>query len=183
MSLLRFCEWLATTPGSIALHESRYMFLIVLTVHVLTLCVFVGTAVILDLRLLGLTLRRVPASEVIARLLPWTGAGFLLMIVSGALLFYAAPVLRYQNLFFRLKMVTLILAVMNAWVFHRTVYRKMADWDMDPVPPPGARVASGLSLALWAVMITLGRMIPYQAYWFDCARQPQSAIVNLLMGC
>ena len=55
MSLLRFCEWLAATPGSIALHESRYMFLIVLTVHVLTLCVFVGTAVILDLRLLGWT--------------------------------------------------------------------------------------------------------------------------------
>ena len=183
MSLLRFCEWLAATPGSIALHESRYMFLIVLTVHVLTLCVLVGTAVMLDLRLLGLTLRRVPASEVMARLLPWTGAGFLLMILSGALLFYAAPVLRYQNLFFRLKMVTLILAVTNAWLFHRTVYRKMADWDMDPVPPPGARVAGILSLVLWGVMITLGRMIPYQGYWFDCARQPQSAIVNLLMGC
>ena len=183
MSLLRFCEWLAATPGSIALHESRYMFLIVLTVHVLTLCVFVGTAVMLDLRLLGLTLRSVPASEVMARLLPWTAAGFLVMIVSGALLFYAAPVLRYQNLFFRLKTVTLILAVMNAWLFHRTVYRKMADWDRDPVPPPGARAAAGLSLALWAVLITLGRMIPYQAYWFDCARQPQSAIVNLLMGC
>ena len=40
MSLLRFCEWLASTPGSIALHESRYVFLIILTVHVLTLAVF-----------------------------------------------------------------------------------------------------------------------------------------------
>ena len=183
MSLLRFCQWLSATPGSIALHESLYTFLIVLTVHVLTLCVFVGTAVMLDLRLLGLTLRRVPASEVMERLLPWTAAGFLVMIVSGALLFYAAPVLRYQNLFFRLKMVTLILAVMNAWVFHRTVYRKIADWDTDPVPPPGARAAAGLSLASWAVLIALGRMIPYQEYWFDCSRQPQSAIVNLLMGC
>lgn len=183
MLLFRFCEWLAATPGSVALHESRYMYLIVLTVHVLTLCVFVGTAAMLDLRLLGLTLRRVPASEVMARLLPWTGAGFLVMLVSGALLFYAAPVLRYQNLFFRIKMVTLILAVMNAWVFHRTVYRKRADWDMDPVPPRGARVAGVLSLALWAVLITAGRLIPYQAYWFDCARQPQSAIVNFLMGC
>ena len=183
MSLLRFCEWLAATPGSIALHESRYMFLIVLTVHVLTLCVLVGTAVMLDLRLLGLTLRRVPASEVMARILPWTAAGFLVMIVSGALLFYAEPVSRYHNLFFRLKMVTLVLAVTNAWVFYRTVYRGIADWDMYPVPPRAARVAGGLSLALWAVMITLGRMIPYQAYWFDCARQPQSAIVNLLMGC
>ena len=48
MSLLRFCEWLAATPGSIALHESRYMYLIVLTVHVMTLCLFVGTAVMVE---------------------------------------------------------------------------------------------------------------------------------------
>ena len=183
MSLLRFCEWLAATPGSIALHESRYMYLIVLTVHVLTLTVFVGTALMLDLRLLGMAMRRVPASEAIARLLPWTAAGFLVMIVSGALLFYAAPMLRYQNVFFRLKMVTLVLAVLNAWVFYRTVYRNVTDWDRYPVPPRGARVAGGLSLALWAIIITLGRMIPYQAYWFDCARKQQSAILNLLMGC
>lgn len=183
MSLLRFCEWLAATPGSIALHESRYMYLIVLTVHVLTLTVFVGTALMLDLRLMGMTMTRVPASEVIARLLPWTTAGFLVMITSGALLFYAAPMLRYQNVFFRLKMVALVLAALNVWVFRSTIYRGIAKWDLDPVPPRRARVAGGVSLALWAILITLGRMIPYQLYWFDCSRQPQSAIVNALSGC
>ena len=60
MSFLRFCEWLASTPGSIALHESRYVFLAILTVHVLTLALFVGTALMIDLRLLGVTLSRVP---------------------------------------------------------------------------------------------------------------------------
>ena len=159
------------------------MYLIVLTVHVLTLTVFVGTALMMDLRLLGMTMTRVPASEVIARLLPWTAAGFLVMMTSGALLFYAAPMLRYQNVFFRLKMVALVLAALNVWVFRITVYPGIADWDLDPVPPRRARVAGGLSLALWAIMITLGRMIPYQLYWFDCSRQPQSAIVNALSGC
>ena len=158
------------------------MFLIILTVHVLTLCVLVGTTAMLDLRLLGLTLQRVPASEVMARLLPWIAAGFLVMIASGSLLFYADPVVKYRNLFFRLKMVTLILVVLNAWVFHRRVYRTVG-WDVQPVLPRGARVAASLSLALWAIMITLGRMIPYQAYWFDCGRQPHSTIVSLLMGC
>src|SRR6185503_287330 len=118
MSLLRFCEWLANTPGSIALHESRYVFLIVLTVHVLTLAVFVGTAVMIDLRVLGVTMMRVPASEVLARLLPWTTAGFLVMVTSGTLLFYSAPLVRYHNLFFRFKMMALVLALLNAWVFH-----------------------------------------------------------------
>ena len=181
MPLLRFCEWLATTPGSIALHESLYVYLIVSTVHVVTLSLFVGTAVMLDLRLLGATMRGVPVSEVAARLRPWTAAGFLLMIISGALLFYANPPLRYQNIFFRTKMAMLVLAGVNAWMFHHTVYRRVAEWDRDPVPPRSARVAGGLALVLWAVMITSGRMIAYD--WFDCRRQPQPAIVNVLAGC
>jgi hypothetical protein len=183
MSLLRLCEWLAATPWSIALHESRYMYLGVLTVHVLTLCVLVGITAMLDLRLLGLTLRQVPASEVLTRLLPWAVAGFLVMAASGALLFYADPVMKYRNVFFRLKMVTLILAVLNAWVFHGRTYRDVADWDLDPVAPRGARMAACLSLGLWAIMITLGRLIPYQVYWFGCGTPSQSAIVKLLMGC
>jgi len=183
MSLLRFCEWLATTPGSIALHESRYMYLIVLSVHVLTLGMFVGTAAMTDLRLLGLTLPNVRASEVVARLLPWTKAGFLVMLISGSLLFYAAPLLRYQNIFFRVKMVTLVLAGVNVWVFHKTVYRRVAEWDLDPVPPRRARMGAGVALVLWAILIMLGRMIPYQVYWFDCSKQPQAVIVNLLAGC
>jgi len=160
-------EWLAETPWSIALHESRYVFLIVLTIHVLTLTVFVGTAVMIDLRLLGMTMSRVPVSQVMSRLLPWTGAGLLLMIASGALLFYAAPLVRYHNVFFRFKMAVLVLAVANAWVFHRTAYRSVALWDLDPVPPRAARVAGGLSLLSWALMITAGRMMAYQGYWFD----------------
>ena len=166
MSLLRFFEWLAATPGSIALHESRYMYLIVLTVHVMTLSVFVGTAVMVELRLLGLTMRRVPASEVVSRLLPWTVGGFLVMVLSGSLLFYAAPVDRFENLFFRGKMAMLVLAGINAWVFHKTAYRSIADWDLDPVPPPKVRLAGGVALALWAFIILAGRMIPYQLYWF-----------------
>ncbi len=37
MSLLSFVEWLAGTRGSIALHESLYMYPLIESVHVLTL--------------------------------------------------------------------------------------------------------------------------------------------------
>ncbi len=167
MSLVSLCDWLATTPGSIALHESRYLYLIVLTVHVMTLCVFVGIAVILNLRLMGVTMLRVPVSEVVGRLLPWIVAGFSVMIVSGSLLFYADPLEKYGNLFFRVKMGLLILAGVNVWVFYTTVYRSVVEWDLDPVPPGRARLVGGVGLVLWAAIITAGRMIPYQAYWFD----------------
>ena len=117
MSVISSLEWLAATPWSIALHESRYMYLIVLTAHVLTLSVFVGTALIVDLRLLGVTMRHVAASEVMTRLLPWTSGGFIVMVVSGSLMFYASPLDRYDNLFFRAKMGLLVLAGINVWIF------------------------------------------------------------------
>ncbi len=165
MSLLSFCQWLEKTPGSIALHESLWMYPLVESVHVLTLCLFLGTAIMLDLRLLGVTMRRTPVSEMVEQLLPWTAAGFGVMIFSGALLFYAIPVKSYLNIFFRVKLVMLLLAGLNAWLFHVTVYRRVADWDVDAVMPTGAKVAAGLSLVLWAGIVFAGRMIAYN--WFD----------------
>jgi len=166
VSLFRFVEWLGNTSWSIALHESRYVFLLVLMIHVLTLSVFVGTAFMIDLRLLGKTMTAVPVSQVITRLMPWTEAGFLVMLVTGALLFYAAPVARYENIFFRVKMAALALAVMNVWLFRRNVYRRVGEWDHDPVPPRRVRVVGALSLLLLALIITAGRMMAYQDYWF-----------------
>jgi hypothetical protein len=120
----------------------------------------------LDLRLLGLTMRQVPVSEVTGRLLPWTVAGFVLMFLSGALLFYAIPVRTYQNIFFRIKVAMLLLSGLNAWIFHHsTVYRRVAEWDLDPRPPKQARRAAAFSLALWMGIVVAGRMIAYN--WFD----------------
>lgn len=166
MSLFRFFEWLGNTSWSIAFHESRYVFLLVLMIHVLTLSVFVGTAFMIDLRLLGKTMTAVPVSQVMRRLMPWTEAGFLVMIVTGALLFYAAPVARYENIFFRIKMAALAMAVLNMWLFRRNVYRRVAEWDRDPVPPRRVRMSGALSLLLLALIITAGRMMAYQDYWF-----------------
>jgi hypothetical protein len=163
--VLEFCQWLGSTPGSIALHESIWGYPIIESIHVLTLCLFLGLAVMLDLRLLGVTMLKTPASEVVERLVPWTIAGFVVMVITGTLLFYAIPVKTYLNIFFRLKVVFLLLAGVNTAVFHLTTSRNMAEWDLDPVPPFRARLAGGLSLALWAGIVVAGRMIAYN--WFD----------------
>jgi hypothetical protein len=60
MCLHNLMQWMADTRWSVGLHESRYAYSIVESVHVWTLCVFVGFAVFLDLRLLGVTLKRRP---------------------------------------------------------------------------------------------------------------------------
>lgn len=129
MSPLEVCRWLESTPGSIALHESIWVYPIVESVHVLTLSVFLGLTVMVDLRLLGASLSATPVSQVMRRLLPWMLAGFAVMVVSGALLFYAAPVRTYSNIFFRMKMTFLLMAGLNVAVFHFTTSPTMLQWD------------------------------------------------------
>ena len=181
MSLLGFCEWLAATPWSIALHESLYVYPLIESLHVLTIGLFVGTLAIVDLRLLGLGFRNVPVSEVSARTLPWTVAGFIVMALTGLLLFYAIPVRTYQSLWFRVKVLLLIAGGINAWRFHRRVERNRAVWDTASRPPKAARLSAAASLAVWSGVIVMGRMIAYN--WFDCDRQPQPAFVNWFAGC
>jgi len=181
VSLLSFLEWLASTEWSIALHESLYMYPLIESTHVLALTLFVGLAVMLDLRLLGLTLTRVPVSEMLDRVLPWTKVGFVVMMVTGALLFYAIPVRNYQNIFFRIKVLMLLFAGLNVWLFHSRVEKRVTDWDLDPIPPKAARATAAASLVLWAGIVVAGRMIAYN--WFDCDIQPQPDFVNWAAGC
>jgi hypothetical protein len=165
MSLLGFCQWLESTPGSIALHESIWGYPIVESIHVLTLCLFLGLTVMLDARLLGLIMTRTRVSEVMRLLLPWIIGGFAVMVISGALLFFAIPVKTYLNIFFRIKALFLVLAGVNVFVFQRTISPTIDHWDLDPAPPFRARLVAGISLALWAGIVAAGRMIAYN--WFD----------------
>jgi uncharacterized protein DUF6644 len=180
VSLLPFCEWLASTQWSIALHESLFMYPLVESIHVLTLCLFVGMSILLDLRLLGFALRRVPVAEVTDRLMPWMIGGFVIMIATGLLLFYAIPVRSYQNVFFRLKLIALALAGVNAWVFHATIHKRVHEWGVEAVTPRRARFAGAASLVLWAVIVVCGRMIAYN--WFDCDMRP-SPFITWAAGC
>jgi hypothetical protein len=181
VSLLAFFEWLAETPSSIAIRESMYMYTILESIHVWGLALFVGFTALLDLRLLGWALRDQPMSTSARRFFPLMVSGFIVMVVSGVLLFYAIPVRTYQSVWFRFKVLLLIAAGLNAGLFHTTVYRKVAEWDRDVVTPRRARVAGAVSLVLWTCIIFSGRMIAYN--WFDCDRQPQPPIVNWAAGC
>lgn len=162
--LLHWCEWLGATPWSIALRESEWVYPLIETAHVLALCLFLGLALMLDLRLLNLTLRRTPVSAIVRQVMPWTWGGFAVMVASGLLLFYSDPVKFYGNIFLRIKLALLLLAGLNAWIFHATIYARVDEWNESPRPPLQARLAGAASLLLWAGIVTTGRFIAYK--WF-----------------
>ena len=180
MTLLPFAQWLAETRGSIALHESLYMYPLVESVHVLTLCLFMGMTIILDFRLVGIGFASVPITDITRRLGPWLQVGFVIMVITGALLFYAIPIRSYQSIWFRVKVIMLILAGLNAAFFQWGIYKRVGEWNLDRVVPKKARMAGIISLILWTGIIIAGRMIAYN--WFDCDI-PQSAFINWAAGC
>jgi len=160
--LLEACQWLESTQLGTALRESSLMFPLVEGTHLLALGLSVGTIAISDLRLLGITMREQPVSEVMGQLLPWSIGGFVVMVVTGVLLFWSEAVRAYASPWFRLKVLFLLLAAANVLIYHLTIHRRQREWDRDPVPPPAARLAGGLSLLLWALVIAAGRTTAYK---------------------
>jgi hypothetical protein len=161
MLLLGFCQWVDSTRWSALVRQSNWFFSTVDTIHTLGIILVAGTIMLLDLRLLGLALRSVPVAQVVARIVPSTLGGFGLMVVSGSLLFSSEAVKMYHSPAFRIKMLLLALAGLNALIFHRTIYRDVAHWDPASVVPARARLAGLLSLVFWIAIIAAGRAIAY----------------------
>jgi hypothetical protein len=157
-------EWVDAFATSIALRESTYGYAILLTSHVVSMCLFLGLILMMDLRLAGFGNLRTPVSEIQKRLFPWQMVGLVVTSLSGLLLFYSQPMRYYGKAFFWSKLVLMALAGVNALAFHMTTYRSVGRWNTDRVTPFGARLAGVLSLVLWAGVVALGRLTAYN--WF-----------------
>jgi len=164
MTLRPLFEWVDAFPSSIAMRESLYAFPVALTVHLVSLAMFAGLVVMMDLRLVGVAYRGTPFSEVQSRLFPWQMVAMVVTSIAGLLLFYAQPMRYFGKLLYWIKMGLIVLAGVNAMLFHFTTYRSIAKWDTTS-PPLGAKVAGVLSLAMWACIVAFGRLTAYDYAW------------------
>ncbi|MCR5875300.1 hypothetical protein LRS10_14560 [Phenylobacterium sp. J426] len=173
-----FLVWLATELGkgkgeydlswSEALASSLNFWGLLEGTHVLTLMLFAGTIFLVDLRLLGVAFKRTPVSVISDKVLPLTVVGFALMVLTGVALFYAKPLVYYHNLWFRLKLIFLAIALINIMIFHWRVQKNRHDWDTLAKPPGKARLSAAVSLLAWLAVITTGRFIAYD--WYECGK-------------
>ena len=167
--LLNLARWLDSQSWSTSIHESIYLYSWIETTHVLTLMVFLGMLFVIDLRMLGAIFPNVPASTIAQRLDKPMMIGFVVMLITGFLLYYAIPVRTTQSLWFRIKVVLLIAAGINAFMFRAKMQVSSDSWDLDPIPPKRIRIGAAVSLTLWAGVVITGRTIAYD--WFDCHKQ------------
>ena len=67
----------------------------------------------------------------------------------------------YSNWAFQIKMLLILVAGLNAIVFHSLAYQSVGKWDNDPVAPLSARIAGTASILLWFGIVAMGRWIAY----------------------
>jgi hypothetical protein len=162
MSILEICRWLQNTDLGQQIHESLYLFPLIETLHVLGLALSVGVLFWMDLRLIGVgPLRSHSMARISAALLPAGIIGFVLMFLTGGILFWTQALDAYNSIYFRLKFALLILAGLNAVFYHLTIYRSMEEWDTAAPPPARARIAGYASIVLWTGVIIAGRTMAY----------------------
>lgn len=161
--MLELLEWLEGTGFASIARESLYGFQILVAIHIVGLIFSVGTLLWVDLRMLGLCLPGQPLSGVYRALARWFVVGFGVMFLSGAALFAGFATSAYENTYFRIKIAVIVLAGINAAVFHAMVKRMPADADAG-APPGAVRLAGTLSIVFWGVVILCGRMMSYTLF-------------------
>jgi uncharacterized protein DUF6644 len=161
MTLFQICQSIHNSAIGTSIRESDYLFNVIETSHVLGITLMAGTIAIFDLRLLGIVLKDDEIPDVASQVLPLTVAGFILMVISGGLLFWSEAAKMYGNPAFRLKLLLMVLAGLNPLIFHTTVYRTVPEWGTGTSAPLRARTAAVISLVLWSAIIVLGRAIAY----------------------
>ena len=134
--------------------------LVLLFVHILGFVLLIGAAMMFDLRLLGIS-ARIPVSDLARHLLPWSRVGLGMVAVSGLSMFSAHATEWIANPAFWVKLSLIVLAGLNAWTFHRFTFPSVATWDRGAAAPAAARVSAIASLALWAGIVTCGRLLAY----------------------
>jgi hypothetical protein len=154
-------EWLEATSLAASVRQSTWFYPILEIIHITGLVLVTGTAMMFDLRLLGLS-KRLPVDALAQHLLPWSRGGlFFLVIPSGFLLFISNAVELGNDFMFWLKMTLLLTAIVNAVRFHRFTFRSVSHWNENKPAPPSAKATAILSVLLWISIIACGRLLAY----------------------
>lgn len=148
--------------------------------HVLTLMLCLGMLFLIDLRMVGVAFPSIPANSFAQRLNMPMLIGFSVMVITGIILVYANPVRNTQSIWLRIKLLLMIGAAVNAYLFHRNLKNADTNWLEEIRAPKNLRIGATLSIVFWMLIVICGRLIAYD--WFDC-EFTDPGLSQLLSGC
>lgn len=127
--------------------------------HFIGLSLLIGSILIVDLRLFGLF--RSISIEATHKLLSWAIVGFGINLITGLLFLFGDPYRYAVNIGFRIKMILVVVAALNAMFFYWKIKPAMGSWAPNDDPPLLGRAVAALSIGIWISVLLLGRLIPY----------------------
>ena len=146
------------------MRDSWWLYPAVLFAHILGIALLFGSIAVLDLRLIGIW-KKAPVKALAAQVLPWSAGSFLLILPSGLAMFAANATELIASPVLAVKMGLIMAAGVNAAIFHAVTLPSVSVWDSEEMrklaPPPSARLAGALSLAIWVSVIACGRLLAY----------------------
>ena len=145
---------LAYDPATNPLNTTEWGFPVCEILHIVGFATLVGTITIVDLRLLGLGMKKATPAELWRDTAPWTLAGLALALISGPLLFSSDPLLYLHNQAFRFKITCLALAIL----YNYTIQRKVA---LSNASGATAALTAIVSLTLWISVVFGGIFIGF----------------------
>jgi hypothetical protein len=155
--LLPFFQWCYQTPVGEGIRNSTWLFPVIEAFHLLGLGVTAGAVLIMDLRLLGVGLRKQPAAQIWANAQPWLLGSVAVMFVSGTPLFLSETLKCLYSFAFWVKMTSLLLVLL----FTFTVVRRVMQMELTPERKLVARYTAVVSLVLWFGVAWGGRWIGF----------------------
>lgn len=157
MSLLPLFHWYDHTALAAVVRKSTWIFAVVEMIHLMGLALLGGVVLIVNLRLLGVTLRGRPADRIARDLWPMLVASAAVLTVTGIVMVSEETMKCYYNTAFRLKMLLFVPALLLSLGIHR----KLASAGGHSDSGRAAKLAAAASLALWLGVGVAGRAIGY----------------------
>jgi hypothetical protein len=155
MSLLPLFQWMENLPISNAIRLSTYSSAIINLGHLLVLVVFIGSVLVVDLRLLGTGMKDRPLADVARDSRPWMMWSFAGLVVTGVPYMITYAMKQYYSPYFWFKMEVLIVAV----IFTLTIRHRVTLADEAKIGPFWGRLVAIVSIALWIAVIVPARYI------------------------
>jgi hypothetical protein len=128
-------------------------------VHFIGLSILLGSMLLIDIRLAGYW--RSMSLGAVHRLLPWAILGFGINLITGVLFFFGDPERYVANIGFKIKMLLVVIAGLNAIYFKLKIDPDMASWGVDDDSTMQAKTVAYISLLSWFGVLLFGRLIPY----------------------
>jgi hypothetical protein len=144
-----------------AIRENDLLFPLIESVHVLAICLMVGSIMAVDLRLLGIASMKRPVSAVTRGIVPLTWSAFVVAVASGFLMFMANATKYLGNGYFVAKLCLIAVAGLNMLVFHFVSAHDQLRWGNQTRLPLSAWLAGGISMLLWIAVVACGRWIGF----------------------